>query len=150
MMLQNIRKPLLNQYFKQVAVATLLIILSWLIVFFQHTDSYSGNRTLSVILVSLSGVFGLALPIFYRSYFISSLKNAKTVSIESFMNFEKNTIKIALIAPYFLILSIALHLSERTHILIFLFSLYALYYYYPSNKKIKFEMKIFRINLKNK
>ncbi len=145
MMLQKIRKTLLNLYFKQTAIAAFLIILTWIMVFFQHSTSHYNNRTLSVILVSLSGIFGLALPVFYRSYFISGLKDAKKISTETFINFEKNIIKIALIAPYFLILSIALHLSERTHILIFLFSLYALYYYYPSNKKIIFEMKIFRI-----
>ncbi len=146
---QLVLETLKKVYLKQLFIAAALILLAYLLNYFFET-SFSliiYGKTVSVVISSLAGIFGIALPIFYRSYFVYSLKKKKQVSNELFMSFEKNILNIALSAPYFLIFSLLMNLPETTHILITLFSLYAVYFYFPSAKKIRFELKIFRIKL---
>ncbi len=145
---QTVSASLRKVYSTQLLIAVVLAGITYLLNYFSIT-SFTLNvpeKTVSVVLASLAGVFGIALPVFYRSYFIYGLKNQKQISNERFMNFEKKILNIALTAPYFLVFSILMNLSENTHILITLFSLYAAYYYFPSDKKVTFEMKVFRIN----
>jgi len=145
---ETIEHKLKKLYFRLVLLAFFLITGVYLIKNFISPSAEIAvhSKIWTVAIASLAGIFGLALPVFYRTYFIYKLKNQKHISTQLFLKFEKNILYIALTTPYFLILSLGLNLPERSHILIMLFSLYALYYYYPSAKKVAFEMKLFRIN----
>ncbi len=145
---QTVSAFLKRVYSTQLLIAVVLAGIAYLLNYFSLT-SFTLNvseKTVSVVLASLAGAFGIAFPVFYRSYFIYGLKNKNRISNKRFMNFEKKILNIALTAPYFLVFSIMMNLPENTHILITLFSLYATYYYFPSDKKVRFEMKVFRIN----
>ena len=144
---ETIENNLKKIYYRLVLLAFFLVAGIYLIKYFMWPSAavVTHSKIWAITIASLAGVFGLALPIFYRTYFIYKLKNEKRISPQLFLKFEKNILYIALATPYFLILSLGLNLPERSHILIMLFSLYALYYYYPSAKKVAFEMKIFRI-----
>jgi len=145
---QTVSASLRKVYSTQLLIAVVLAGMAYLLNYFSLT-AFTLNvseKTVSVVLASFAGAFAIALPVFYRSYFIYGLKNKKQISNERFMNFEKKILNIALTAPYFLVFSLLMNLSENTNILITLFSLYAAYYYFPSDKKVKFEMKLFRIN----
>ncbi len=99
----------------------------------------------SLIVISLAGIFGIALPIFYRSYFVYKIRDKKQIQPDAFIRFERVLLSTALLTPYFLIVSLLINMTEPANLLIALFALYAAYYYYPSGKKVRFEMKIFRI-----
>ncbi len=144
---QAISATLKKVYYKQILIAATLILAAYLLNYFDITGFTLNisEKTVSIVIASLTGVFGVALPVFYRSYFVYDLKNQKEISNDLFLGFEKKILNIALTAPYFLVFSLLLNLPETTHILITLFSLYAAYYYFPSEKKVKFEMKMFRI-----
>ena len=144
---QAVSATLKKVYFKQLFIAAMLILAAYLLNYFVITGFTLNisEKTVSIVIASLAGIFGVALPVFYRSYFVYGLKNQKEISNDLFLGFEKKILNIALTAPYFLVFSLLLNLPETTHILITLFSLYAAYYYFPSVKKAKFEMKMFRI-----
>jgi len=103
------------------------------------------SKTVSVILFSLSVLFAIALPIFFKLKFINKVKNLNSISLNDFYKFEKAIMKIALLTPYFIILSLVLNLKEFYFTGIILMSIYACYYYFPSEKRMKFEKTIFRI-----
>lgn len=133
-------------FVKHLVIAAALIVIAYTIRYFYAPDyGFSNNRFFSVLLSTLAAAFAIAIPIFYRTYFISKHKDLKHIPTELFFNFEKNILNIILITPYLLAVSILLNMSERTQILITLFVLYAIYFYFPTKKKLRFEMKIFRI-----
>ena len=51
-----------------------------------------------------------------------------------------------MIAPYFVVFTVLLNLSGFYFGTIVIIALYAVYYYYPSEKRVKFEKKLFRIS----
>jgi len=103
------------------------------------------------IIVALSAIVGIGLPIFYRTLFVNKIRNQKKLALNQFINFEKKLLLLALITPFFLILGLLLNFNQKALVLLTIFSLYALYYYYPSVKKMRFEMQLFRIKTpKNK
>ena len=79
--------------------------------------------------ISVTGVQTCALPI----------------SLQEFLDFEKKLIIISMISPYIIIIPIIFNFSSFYFAGIILFSLYSIYYYYPSEKRIDFEKKLFRI-----
>jgi hypothetical protein len=106
------------------------------------------SKALSVTLLVLTALFSVALPIFYRSLFANKVKDMKSITVNEFLKFEKNLIIIAMVAPYFLVFTVLLNLSGFYFGTIVIIALYAAYYYYPSEKRIKFEKKLFRISEK--
>ena len=100
----------------------------------------------SVIILVLVALFSIALPIFYRALFVNKIKDRKSISVDEFLKFEKELIIIAMIAPYFVLITVLLNLPGFYFGTVVIISLYAVYYYFPSEKRIKFEKKIFRIS----
>ncbi len=100
---------------------------------------------ISVVITTLAGIAGIAAPIFYRSYFVYRNRDKKEIMPDDFLSFERVLLTTALLSPYFLVISVLINMNETANMLIALFALYALYYYFPTEKKVRFEMKIFRI-----
>ena len=100
---------------------------------------------IGILLFVLSVIFAVAAPVFMRTLFAHRMRNRKTVSIGDLTGFERRLIRVALTAPY---LSLAAACFELPGFYVngsFLASLYAVYYYFPSQKRIAFDKKIFRV-----
>ena len=93
----------------------------------------------------LSVIFAVALPIFYRTLFAHRVRHLKNISENNLMKFELNLLYFALVTPYLTLIAFLLELP-RFHLAgTVLMALYAVYYYYPSQKRIRFEKRIFRV-----
>lgn len=93
----------------------------------------------------LSAVFALAAPIFYRTVFAHSVRDMKTTTAHELLIFERNLIRIALITPYMGLVAYMLDFPNVYFGGCILMSLYALYYFYPSQARLAFEKRIFKV-----
>lgn len=145
-------KTLKKVYFRQLIPAIILLALAFLFKYhFKLTNTtVVPGQTTSIIVTTLAGIMGIALPVFYRSYFVYKIRNRKQILPDTFITFERVLSGTALLAPYFLIISVIMNMPETADILITLFAIYGGYYYYPSEKRVIFEMKIFRMKLSGK
>jgi hypothetical protein len=93
----------------------------------------------------LSVISAIALPIFFRSLFAHKVRDQKSVSAEALLRFERTFLYIALFTPYVALGSFVLEIPRFYCAGTVLMALYAVYYYYPSAKRIQFERRIFRV-----
>lgn len=99
---------------------------------------------LAPVLFVLSAVFAIAGPILYRSIFAYRLRNLCDVSLQMLQQFERNLIGFALVTPYLALIAYVIQLPRFHLAAILLMALYAIYYTYPSSKRIDLDRKIFR------
>lgn len=92
----------------------------------------------------LAAFFAIAGPIFNRSLFAYRQRNIDKVQPFELYKFERNQIGMALVAPYLALVGYFLQLPRFHLAATLLMALYAIYYYYPSQKRIAFDQKIFR------
>lgn len=100
---------------------------------------------LAPILFILSVVFAVALPILYRTLFANRMRNETSTPEKEWLNFELNLIRIALITPYLTVFAQFFQIPKFHLSGSILAALYAIYYFYPSQKRIAFEKRIFRV-----
>ncbi len=93
----------------------------------------------------LSVLFALAGPIFYRTVFAHSVRDMKNTTAHELLRFERNLIRIALITPYMGLVAYMLDFPNLYFGGCILMSLYALYYFYPSQARLTFEKRIFKV-----
>lgn len=144
-------KFLIKIYFRQLLPAIILIAVAYLLKYYFKLSETEPVPSLlvSVVITTLAGVVGIAAPIFFRSYFVYKNRDKKKILPDDFLGFERVLLTTALISPYFLVISVLINMNETANMLITIFALYALYYYFPTEKKIRFEMRIFRIKPTN-
>jgi len=94
----------------------------------------------------LAVVFAVAGPILFRSFFAHRQRNHSRVSKSELFSFERTLIVISLVAPYLALAASYLQLPRFHLVGILLLAFYAVYYHYPSNKRITFDRKIFRVS----
>ena len=130
----DIRLDLRKTYYKLLIPLVVMLIIFYLLKIFGALDNIHLGyiKQISILIFILAGIFGIAFPIFYRTLFISKLKNIKTIPKEEFIRFEKRLIIISMITPYFIIIPIIFNFPDFYFGGIILFSLYAVYYFYPS------------------
>ena len=103
------------------------------------------QEILAPLLFILSVVFAIALPIFFRTLFANSVRQKKSVSEADLLKFERTFLYIALVTPYIALAGYMFELP-RFHLGgTVIMALYAVYYYFPSQKRIQFERRIFRV-----
>ena len=89
--------------------------------------------------------FAVAFPILYRTVFANQKRHQKNTAEEDWLKFERNLIYIALVTPYVCLIAQILKLP-RFHLGgTIIMALYAVYYYYPSKKRIDYERRLFRV-----
>lgn len=93
----------------------------------------------------LSLVLAVAAPVFTRTLFAHQHKDSKRVAETEFIRFEAKLIRIALVTPYFSLIAYFFSFPEFYLVGSFLAGLYAIYYFYPSQRRISFERRIFRV-----
>ena len=112
---------------------------------FFNFDQLQFISILSPIVFVLSVIFGLAAPIFFRSLFAHKMRNEKSTTESKLIRFEQSLIRIALVTPYLGLLAYLFEFKQFYFTATFLVTLYAVYYFYPSQKRIAFEKRIFRV-----
>ena len=144
---QNLSKKLSKIYVRIISVYLVIIFIIYLLkdVLELVKINPQPSTLLMQIFVAFSAIVGIGLPIFYRTWFVNKIRHQKKLALNQFIGFEKKLLLMALITPLFLILGLFLNFNQKALILLTIFSLYALYYYYPSVKKMRFEMQLFRI-----
>ena len=97
------------------------------------------------IIFIASVCFAVALPIFYRTVFANKRRHQTRTAEEDWLGFERNLLYIAMVTPYVALIAQVLRLP-RFHLGgTIIMALYAVYYYYPSKRRIEFERRIFRV-----
>lgn len=102
------------------------------------------NTFMAPIIFLLTVVFSLAGPILYRSFFAHSHRHLHDVPYAELFKFECKLTGMALITPYLALVAYFLQFPRFYLAATLLMALYAIYYYYPSHKRISFDEKIFR------
>ena len=97
------------------------------------------------IIFIASVCFAVAFPIFYRTVFANKRRHQTHTTEEDWLKFERNLLYIAMATPYVALIAQILQLP-RFHLAgSIIMALYAVYYYYPSKRRIAFERRIFRV-----
>jgi hypothetical protein len=87
----------------------------------------------------------VALPIFYRTVFANKVRHQTSTAEKDWLKFERNLLYIALATPYVSLIAQILQLP-RFHLSgTIIMALYAVYYYYPSKRRIEFDQRVFRV-----
>ncbi|MFW5944063.1 MAG: hypothetical protein ACOCTU_02285 [Bacteroidota bacterium] len=99
-----------------------------------------------MVMMIVEALFALVLPLWYRILFVNKSRGRKYTDKNKFMQFEKHFLTLASISVYILIAGYLMALPGIPLSVMLLFVLYALYFYFPSEKRIGAEQKIFRVN----
>jgi hypothetical protein len=92
----------------------------------------------------LAAVFAVAGPIFYRTFFAYRQRGKAMVLAKEFYKFERNQTAMAMMAPYLALAGFLIDLPRFHMSAVILMALYAIYYYYPNEKRIRLEERIYR------
>ncbi|MBN2034562.1 MAG: hypothetical protein JW836_14915 [Deltaproteobacteria bacterium] len=108
------------------------------------------NKNISLTLIApcvfvLSVALAVALPIFIRSLFAHAMRHQKTVPEPTLIKFERRLMIISLMTPYLILPAYLLDFPNFYFTATVLMALYAAYYFYPSEKRIQFERRLFRV-----
>ena len=114
--------------------------------------TYHIFETGSVNFVEISGplifilciALAIAFPIFYRTLFAHKNRDMISVSEKELLHFERILINVVMITPYLALIAYFLELPRFYTASAILIGLYAVYYFYPSTRRIAFDRKIFR------
>ena len=87
----------------------------------------------------------IALPMFYRSLFAHQKRDQKMVSEADFIKFERRLMVISLATPYLALVAYVLESSKFYTTAAILMGLYAIYYFFPSKKRLALDRRIFRV-----
>jgi hypothetical protein len=100
-----------------------------------------GGPLIFILCIALA----IAFPIFYRALFAHKNRDVMSVSDQKFLKFERTLVNVVMITPYLALLSYLFELPRFYTGSAILIGLYAVYYFYPSKKRIAFERRIFRV-----
>ena len=98
-----------------------------------------------VIMMIASGLFAVVLPLWYRILFVNRMKGKANTGKPRFMQFERDFLALASVSVYILVAGFILALPRIPLSVMVLFVIYALYFYFPSEKRIRSEKKMFRV-----
>ena len=86
-----IKEELKRTYFKLLFPLLLLLVLIYLGQYLGiiNRRELELNRIVSVAILVLIALFSLALPIFYRTFFVNKIKDRKSITGDEILKFEK-------------------------------------------------------------
>ena len=100
----------------------------------------------SVAVFVASVCTALALPILYRTLFANRQRGRKQTPEADWLKFERGLVYIAMATPYLAMAAQILEL-QRLHLAgTLIMSFYAVYYYYPSKRRIDYDRRMFRVH----
>jgi hypothetical protein len=86
-----------------------------------------------------------AAPILIRTLFAHRMQHQRQVSEDDFLRFQRLQLSVAMATPYLALAAYALAIPGFYLAGTVLAMLYALYYHYPSNRRLVFDRRIFRV-----
>jgi hypothetical protein len=92
-----------------------------------------------------SAVLAVAFPILVRSLFAHRMRNRRSTPENDFLRFEKRIIYFTLSTPYLVFVAYLFKIPGFYFAAMIVLALYAAYYFYPSQKRIEFDRRIFRV-----
>ena len=92
-----------------------------------------------------AAVLALGAPIFARARFVRRVAADQSVPPDAFLAFEKGLLNLALGSAYFAAAAYVCSASLFHFGGAFLAALYGAYYYFPSQKRVTQEMRLFRV-----
>ncbi len=141
-----LEKKLKKNYFIIVTPAILLIFVFFLLekLHIQFSFPLSG-KIVSIVIIILAASTSSILPIWFKLLLIKKLRNKKQVSYKEFTSLQNKVTITATFTIYWIFPAYIYQLPEIPMLLTSFFAIYALYYYYPSKRRIEMEKKTFRI-----
>jgi len=97
------------------------------------------------VLFILSAAFAVAAPTFYRAYFAHKHRHRSAVREEELVRMEGRSIAMVMVAPYLALLAYGLNLPRFHFCGTVIMGLYAVYYFYPSKKRLRFQKRLYRV-----
>jgi hypothetical protein len=98
-----------------------------------------------VVMMIASGLFAVVLPLWYRILFVNRMKGKANTDKHRFIQFERDFLTLASVSVYILVAGFILAMPRIPLAVMVLFVIYALYFYFPSEKRIRSEKKIFKV-----
>jgi len=99
----------------------------------------------SVAIFVASVCTAVALPVLYRTLFAGRHRGRRQTLEADWLKFERGLVYIAMITPY-LALTAQLLALQRLHLAgTLIMSFYAGYYYYPSQRRLDYDRRMFRV-----
>jgi hypothetical protein len=142
-----LEKKLQKNYFLIVTPAILFIFVFYLIEKNGVQLPFAfGGKVVSTVIIILAASTSSILPIWYKLLLIKNLRNKKQVSYEEFTSLQNKVTITAAFTIYWVFPAYMYQVPEMPMLLIAFFAIYALYYYYPSKRRIDMEKKTFRID----
>lgn len=111
---------------------------------FMRFDTVNVSEVSGPVIFMLCITLTIAFPIFYRTLFAHKLREFKNVSEKELFKFERTLITVAMITPYLALTAFFLELPRFYTAGALLMGFYAVYYFYPSKRRIAFDRRIFR------
>lgn len=99
------------------------------------------------LLFTGSAVTAIAGPLMIRMEFAHKVRQHTCVEIQPFLTFQRRLIVVSGITPYLALTAVWGGLSQFHAGGIILMALYGVYYYFPSEKRIYHDIKVFRVAL---
>jgi len=134
-------------YFMLLMPAVVGVVVLFFVRSFELLDlgSFQFQGLLAAVLFILSVIFAIGLPVFLRSLFAHKVRDQKNVSEAELLQFERTFLYIALITPYVTLAAFIFEIPRFYCGATVIMALYAVYYYYPSERRVQFERRIFRV-----
>ena len=102
-------------------------------------------KWLPITMILAEGIFAILLPLWYRIHFVNRKKAHKQTEKQEFIKFEKNFLSLASVSVYILVAGYLTGLPKIPFAVMVIFVIYALYFYFPGEKRVRSEQKIFRV-----
>jgi hypothetical protein len=90
-------------------------------------------------------ITAIAGPIFLRTLFAHSVRARHHVDMTDFLKFQRRLLQVSQTTVYLAVGAVWFNFPRFYAAAIVLMGLYAMYYYYPSQRRIDFDKKIFRV-----
>jgi len=107
--------------------------------------SQQASRPTTMFILVLTGGLAILLPLWQRILFCRKQTGKSGTDLGVFIRFEKRFMVSGLLAAYMIPLGYFCRLPQVPLFWMIIFSLYAVYYYFPSGKRITMECKIFKV-----
>ncbi len=143
--IQALRKSLFIQYCKVLGPAVLVFALWALLGKRVDIQPPIPLNILGPAVFIGAIALAVALPLYIRASFVRRVSGEKHVPQNEFLRFEKQLTAVAVAAAYVAAVGYLFEVSRFHFTGAFLAALYGAYYYFPTNKRVAFEMKIFRV-----
>ncbi len=103
------------------------------------------HRGIGVAVFMGAALLGIAAPLGLRTAFVSSHRDERSIPEAEVERFERRVLLVALWAPYLAVVAAYLELPTVLFAGTVLSAFYALYYLYPTRRRVAHERRIFRV-----